>query len=84
MLRRVEVAHAVIFFGEDVPASQRHKCNSACLSAGLEVRITAHQDSSGEWRAEQVEIIRTSPKMAGKQLSAAALLNFTSFSSPFR
>src|SRR5689334_18835270 len=51
MLRRVEVAHAMIVFGEEVPASQRHKCNSECLSAGQEVRVTARQDSAGEWRA---------------------------------
>ena len=64
MLRRVEVAHAVILFGEDVPASQRHKCDSECLSPGQEVRVTAHQDPSGEWQAKQVEILKITSKTA--------------------
>jgi hypothetical protein len=51
MLRRVEVAHAIVVFGEGIPAHQRHKCNAECLSAGQEVRVTARQDSAGEWRA---------------------------------
>jgi hypothetical protein len=59
MLRRVEVAHAEILFGEDVPVSQRHKCNAECLTPGQEVRITAHQDTAGEWQAKQVEILKT-------------------------
>jgi hypothetical protein len=60
MLRRVEVAHATIVFGEEVPAGQRRKCDSECLSPGQEVRITAHQDSSGEWWAKRVEILSLS------------------------
>ena len=47
MLRRVEVSHAVIVFGESVPASQHHKCNSECISAGQEVRVTARQIPPG-------------------------------------
>src|ERR1051326_2494192 len=53
MLRRVEVAHAVIVFGEEIPASQRRKCNAECLTAGQEVRVTARQDSAGEWRGKR-------------------------------
>lgn len=58
LLRRVEVAHAEVLFGEDIPVSQRHKCDAECLSPGLEVRITANQDKSGEWHAKQVEILK--------------------------
>ena len=58
MLRRVEVAHAEIVYGEEIPASERHNCNVDCLQAGQEVRITAHQDASGEWRAKRVEILK--------------------------
>ncbi|HEX7288943.1 MAG TPA: hypothetical protein VF532_22350 [Candidatus Angelobacter sp.] len=58
MARRVEVTHAVIVFGEHVPASQRRACGVECLVAGQEVRVTAEQDSSGEWRAKKVEILR--------------------------
>lgn len=56
-LRRVNVSHADVVFGEDVPASERRKCDSECLSPGLDVRITAKQDSNGEWLAKRVEIL---------------------------
>jgi hypothetical protein len=58
ILRRVEVAHAVIVFGEEIPASQQHKCHMECLEVGQEVRVYAEQDSRGEWRAKRVEILR--------------------------
>jgi hypothetical protein len=78
MLRRVEVAHAEIVYGEEVPASnQRHNCNSDCLVKGQEVRITAHQDASGEWRAKRVEILKVGVQSTEKHLSAGTLLNFT-------
>jgi len=57
LLRRVEVAHAVIFLGRQT--DRRHRsCNLECLTVGQEIRITAVQDSSGEWRAKRVEILR--------------------------
>ncbi len=80
MLRRVEVAHAEIVYGEEVPASsQRHNCNFDCLTKGQEVRITAHQDASGEWRAKRVEILKMTTQTTDKRLRAETLPNFTSF-----
>lgn len=79
MLRRVEVAHAEIFFGEDVPVSQRHKCNAECLSPGQEVRVTAHQDAAGEWQAKQVEILKTAAKTIETPLQAETLPIFAHF-----
>lgn len=79
MLRRVEVAHAEVLFGEDVPVSQRRKCSSECLSSGQEVRVTAHQDSDGEWRAKRVEILKTTNKTAEGSLADENKLEFTSF-----
>jgi hypothetical protein len=80
MLRRVEVAHAEIVYGEEVPASsQRHNCNSDCLTKGQEVRITAHQDASGEWRAKRVEILKITTQTTEKRLTASSLPNFTAF-----
>ena len=80
MLRRVEVAHAEIVYGEEVPASsQRHNCNSDCLIKGQEVRITAHQDASGEWRAKRVEILKITTQTTEKRLRAGSLPNFTPF-----
>jgi len=58
MLRRVEVSHATIVFGDAVPASQQRKCRMDCLAIGQEIRVTAEQDSSGEWRAKRVEILQ--------------------------
>ena len=84
MLRRVEVAHAEIVYGEEVPASsQRHNCNSDCLTKGQEVRITAHQDASGEWRAKRVEILKMTTQTTEKRLRAGSLPNFTSFRASF-
>lgn len=77
MLRRVEVAHAVVVFGESVPEGQRHKCNSECLSAGQEVRVTARQDSSGEWRAKRVEILYMPTRMAETRLKQVTLPKLT-------
>jgi hypothetical protein len=58
LLRRVEVVHAVIVFGQQVPLSQRRKCGPECLEEGQEIRVTADQDRAGEWRARRVEILR--------------------------
>jgi len=57
LLRRVEVSHASIVFSENIPPVQRHKCGVECLTEGIEVRVTAEQDSSGEWRARRIEIL---------------------------
>ena len=84
MLRRVEVAHAEIMYGEEVPASsQQHNCNSDCLVKGQEVRITAHQDASGEWRAKRVEILKMTTQTTEKRLRAGSLPNFTRFGASF-
>jgi hypothetical protein len=79
LLRRVEVAHAEILFGEDIPVSQRHKCNAECLSPGQEVRVTAHQDRSGEWHAGQVEILKIGTSDSVTQLTAGLEQEFSTF-----
>ncbi len=58
IMRRVEASHADIVFADNIPLSQRRKCNIECLTAGQEIRVTAEQDKSGEWRAKRVEILR--------------------------
>src|SRR5579864_4775264 len=80
MLRRVEVAHAEIVYGDEIPASERHSCKADCLRAGQEVRITARQDPSGEWRAKRVEILKINKPTSEMHVSAASLPNFTHFS----
>ena len=58
MLRRVEVSHASVIFGEQVPPSQRHSCRAECLVVGQEVQVIAEQDRAGEWRAKRVVILK--------------------------
>jgi hypothetical protein len=72
-LRRVEVSHAAIVFAHDVPEKQRRKCGAECLIAGLEIRVTAEQDSAGEWRAKRIEILKTAKPATefGARTSAA-------------
>ncbi len=57
-LRRVEVSHAAIVFGSEVPSDERRKCGVECLIPGQEIRVVAEQDSAGEWRAKKVEILK--------------------------
>jgi hypothetical protein len=84
MLRRVEVSHAEILFDEDVPVDQRHKCTAECLSPGQEVRVTAHQDASGEWQAKRVEILKIANKMAETTHRAETFSSFDHFLLPLR
>jgi len=77
MLRRVEVAHAVVVFGDAVPFKQRHKCDSECQSAGQDVRVTARQESAGEWRAKRVEILHLAQQEVREGQRTASLPNFT-------
>ena len=84
MLRRVEIAHAEIVYGEEIPASERHTCHAECLKAGQEVRITARQDSSGEWRAKRVEILALTMQATPTHQKTASLPNFTHSPSQYR
>lgn len=79
MVRRVEVSQAEIIFGEDIPVSQRRKCGFQCLSSGQEVRVTAHQDRDGEWRAKRVEILKIANKTAESSLTGENSPDFTGF-----
>ena len=58
MLRRVEISHAKVVFSESVPIIEHRKCGIECITAGQEIRVTAEQDGSGEWRAKRVEILK--------------------------
>ncbi len=72
-IRRVDISRATIAYDETVPAEQRKPSAREQLAIGAEVRITAEQDSDGEWRASRVEIIKPAP--AGSAGSAAAEAN---------
>lgn len=58
MVRRVDVTHATIVPAQGTAPGQGKKCGAECLAIGQEVRVTAEQDSRGEWRAKRVEILR--------------------------
>lgn len=70
MLRRVEVSHAVIVVSHGNLPERGRKCHMECLAPGQEVRVTAEQDSDGEWRAKKVEILRwtTNRTRKGRQV----------------
>jgi hypothetical protein len=75
LLRRVEVAHAVIVFSQQVPPNQRRKCGVECLEPGQEIRVTADQDASGEWRATRVEILRLTTNRALRTVAGGSFLS---------
>ena len=56
-VRRVEVSRARISYSQSVPQSDRALKPEASLREGAELRITAEQDSDGEWRATEIEIL---------------------------
>jgi len=57
-LRRVEVIHARVVMAEETSHQRCHGID--CLTVGTEVRITASQDSDGEWHARVVEVLKPS------------------------
>ena len=56
--RRVEISRAKILYDEDVPPAERRPKPEEALTPGAEVRVTAEQDSDGEWHATQVDILK--------------------------
>ena len=60
-VRRVDVSRATIVGSG---ASSSKKCGPECLAIGQEVRVTAEQDGSGEWRATRVEVVRSADRQS--------------------
>ncbi len=61
-LRLVHIANAVVSYAEEFPQNRRRAVPANDLKPGAEVRVTAEQDSTGEWRASEVEIISAAAK----------------------
>jgi hypothetical protein len=59
-LRRVKIAGAKIYYADSIPASQRIKSPVECLREHPEVKVIAEQGSNGEWKAQEIVIIRLS------------------------
>ena len=67
MLRLVEVSQATVVYGEEIPTAHRRANPRESLRPGAEVRVMAEQDSHGDWRAQEIEILRlAAPRRAGK------------------
>jgi hypothetical protein len=62
MLRRVQIADAKVIYAPEVPAALKATNPATALTDGAEVRVTAAQDGSGEWRATTVEILKPAPQ----------------------
>jgi hypothetical protein len=61
-LRLVHIADANVSYAEEFPPERRRSVPAQDLRPGAEVRVTAEQDAEGNWRASQIEIIRTAVK----------------------
>jgi len=59
-LRRVKITGAKVFYADSIPLSQRIKSPIECLQEHPEVKVTAEQDGSGEWKAREIVIMRLS------------------------
>lgn len=57
-VRRVDVSRAEIRYDAEVPAAARKAPVPRVLAVGTQVRVTAEQDATGEWRASAVEILQ--------------------------
>jgi hypothetical protein len=76
-VRRVSIGHAKIRYDSDVPKSERSDPIPKTLPAGTRVRVTAQQDESGEWRANDIEILNGSSGDEDKKKDPAATTSQT-------
>ncbi len=60
MLRKVEISKAKVSYDDSVPQKSREKVPDLSLKPGAEIRVTAEQDSEGEWRASEIELLGSS------------------------
>jgi hypothetical protein len=58
MLRKVGVSGARVLYDNTVANIDRERQPELSMKSGTEVRVTANQDSDGEWRASKIEILR--------------------------
>ena len=58
VLRLVQVSGAAVCYSDDIPAELRNADPRQSLLSGAEVRVLAQQDGHGDWRAQEIEILR--------------------------
>ena len=56
-MRKVETSKAQVAFDESVPKEQQVGAAADALKPGADVRITAEQESDGEWHATRIDIM---------------------------
>ena len=56
MVRHVEISRAKVSYSDAVPGDRRTGTPGNALQPGTEIRVTAEQDSNGEWKASTIEI----------------------------
>ena len=66
-VRRVYVSGAKFRYDSEMPGSERKKPVPTSLPAGTQVRVTAEQDETGEWRATDVEILENAAPVDEKK-----------------
>ena len=57
-LRRVNIQRCRVRFGDGVPSSQRLQSAAESLRDNAEIRVTADEDSHGEWIASDIVILK--------------------------
>jgi hypothetical protein len=57
--RKVEISSAKVVFDEDVPREQKTSKPVDAIKEGARVRVTASQDDNGEWKASEVEVLKS-------------------------
>lgn len=56
-VRRVEASKAVVAYDESVPKEKQTQGAQQALKPGADVRVTAEQQSDGEWHASRIDIL---------------------------
>lgn len=70
-VRRVRVTGAKVYYADSVPVSERIKSAVECLQEHPEVRVTAEQAGNGEWKAQEIAIVRLSRRQVEAVLRAS-------------
>lgn len=61
-MRKVDTSKAQVAYDESVPKDQQTGAAADALKPGADVRITAEQESDGEWHASRIEIMGSQAK----------------------
>jgi hypothetical protein len=70
-VRRVKITGARVSYASSVPLSQRVKNPVECLREHPEVKVTAEQAANGEWKAQEIVIVRLSQRKVAVVLRSA-------------